>query len=196
MIQLPGEEEFLLPPLVVRRNDTSATSIDEWTGACCAACRQGQDLQACMWSYPACAAVPARVLWHGRTTVFWLRCMQVSRAMRELSRPFTWPALARRTEAGFTPRPAYVQMRPPHQQRQKPLRFTTPLPTPPSLLPHTHPAGQRKREEVADDVRPISVNPLGNYAVQISWSDGFNQVGTGGGRGGCARVLMLRELRA
>ncbi len=32
MIQLPGEEEFLLPPLVVRRNDTSATSIDEWTG--------------------------------------------------------------------------------------------------------------------------------------------------------------------
>jgi hypothetical protein len=31
-VALPGEEEFLLPPLVVRENDTSASSIDEWTG--------------------------------------------------------------------------------------------------------------------------------------------------------------------
>ena len=34
MVALPGEPEFLLPPGVVRANDTSATSIDEWTGAC------------------------------------------------------------------------------------------------------------------------------------------------------------------
>ena len=31
-------------------------------------------------------------------------------------------------------------------------------------------------EDVADDVRPAAVAPLGNYAVQITWEDGFNQV--------------------
>ncbi|PNW88802.1 hypothetical protein CHLRE_01g045902v5 [Chlamydomonas reinhardtii] len=67
VVALPGEPEFLLPPGVVRANDTSATSIDEWTG-------------------------------------------------------------------------------------------------------------QRKREEAPADARPVAVNPLGNYAVQITWSDGFNQV--------------------
>ncbi|KAG2448417.1 hypothetical protein HYH02_006309 [Chlamydomonas schloesseri] len=67
VVALPGEPEFLLPPVVVRANDTSATSIDEWTG-------------------------------------------------------------------------------------------------------------QRKREEPPADARPVAVNPLGNYAVQITWSDGFNQV--------------------
>ncbi len=30
--------------------------------------------------------------------------------------------------------------------------------------------------DVADDVAPASVQPLGNYAVQISWQDGLNQV--------------------
>ncbi|KAG2424559.1 hypothetical protein HXX76_014439 [Chlamydomonas incerta] len=67
VVSLPGEPEFLLPPGVVRANDTSATSIDEWTG-------------------------------------------------------------------------------------------------------------QRKREEAPADARPVALNPLGNYAVQITWSDGFNQV--------------------
>ncbi|GLC43445.1 hypothetical protein PLESTB_001558000 [Pleodorina starrii] len=76
-VQLPGEEEFLLPPVVVRENDTSATSIDEWTG-------------------------------------------------------------------------------------------------------------QRKRDEVPQDARPTAINPLGNYAVQIAWSDGFNQV---------ASYELLDELR-
>ncbi|GIL85260.1 hypothetical protein Vretimale_10767 [Volvox reticuliferus] len=76
-VQLPGEPEFLLPPAVVRENDTSATSVDEWTG-------------------------------------------------------------------------------------------------------------QRKREEVPQDARPAAINPLGNYAVQISWSDGFNQV---------ASYELLDELR-
>jgi hypothetical protein len=33
VVQLPGEPELLLPPAVVRRNDTSASSINEWTGA-------------------------------------------------------------------------------------------------------------------------------------------------------------------
>jgi DUF971 family protein len=32
-------------------------------------------------------------------------------------------------------------------------------------------------EDVAEDVEPASVQPLGNYAVQITWQDGFNQVG-------------------
>lgn len=27
-----------------------------------------------------------------------------------------------------------------------------------------------------DDIQPQSINPLGNYAVQVSWEDGFNQV--------------------
>lgn len=31
-------------------------------------------------------------------------------------------------------------------------------------------------EDIADDVRPAEVSPLGNYAVQITWEDGFNQV--------------------
>ena len=30
--------------------------------------------------------------------------------------------------------------------------------------------------DVAEDVQPASVQPLGNYAVQITWQDGFNQV--------------------
>ena len=70
-MQLPGDAggEFLLRPADVRRNDTSASAVDEWTGGAAA----------------AAAAVP-------------------------------------------------------------------------------------------DDVRPTAVNPLGNYAVQITWDDGFNQV--------------------
>lgn len=31
-------------------------------------------------------------------------------------------------------------------------------------------------DEVPEDVQPASVQPLGNYAVQITWQDGFNQV--------------------
>lgn len=38
VLQLPGEVEFLLTPVVVRENDTSATSIDEWTGDSLATC--------------------------------------------------------------------------------------------------------------------------------------------------------------
>jgi Mrp family chromosome partitioning ATPase/DUF971 family protein len=36
--------------------------------------------------------------------------------------------------------------------------------------------GQRIVAEVPPGVKPLSINPLGNYAVQISWDDGFNQV--------------------
>ncbi|CAK0786755.1 hypothetical protein CVIRNUC_009969 [Coccomyxa viridis] len=32
--------------------------------------------------------------------------------------------------------------------------------------------------DVPEDVEPESVQPLGNYAVQITWKDGFNQVAT------------------
>lgn len=31
-------------------------------------------------------------------------------------------------------------------------------------------------EDVSEDVKPQDVQPLGNYAVQITWQDGFNQV--------------------
>jgi hypothetical protein len=31
-------------------------------------------------------------------------------------------------------------------------------------------------EDIAEDVKPQDVQPLGNYAVQITWEDGFNQV--------------------
>ena len=31
--------------------------------------------------------------------------------------------------------------------------------------------------DIAEDIQPESVQPLGNYAVQITWQDGFNQVG-------------------
>lgn len=69
VVAVPGSEELLLQPAAVRRNDTSAASIDEWTG----------------------------------------------------------------------------------------LRAS--------------PGG-----DVPDCIKPSSISPLGNYAVQISWEDGFNQV--------------------
>ncbi|GAB4816276.1 hypothetical protein N2152v2_003322 [Parachlorella kessleri] len=31
-------------------------------------------------------------------------------------------------------------------------------------------------EDIPDDVEPTSVTPVGNYAVQITWQDGFNQI--------------------
>ena len=31
-------------------------------------------------------------------------------------------------------------------------------------------------KSVPDDIRPGDIQPLGNYAVQITWEDGFNQV--------------------
>lgn len=38
--------------------------------------------------------------------------------------------------------------------------------------------GRRKvnDEAIPEELQPISINPLGNYAVQINWEDGFNQV--------------------
>lgn len=36
--------------------------------------------------------------------------------------------------------------------------------------------GERLNAEFAEDVQPQSVNALGNYAAQILWEDGFNQV--------------------
>ena len=35
-----------------------------------------------------------------------------------------------------------------------------------------------KSDNVPDDIQPDTVGPLGNYAVQILWQDGFNQVGS------------------
>lgn len=37
--------------------------------------------------------------------------------------------------------------------------------------------GQRQRNaDVPDDIEPAAIAPLGNYAVQITWQDGFNQI--------------------
>lgn len=35
-----------------------------------------------------------------------------------------------------------------------------------------------KSDNVPDGIQPDTVAPLGNYAVQILWQDGFNQVGS------------------
>ena len=32
-------------------------------------------------------------------------------------------------------------------------------------------------QSIPDRIIPQSISPLGNYAVQITWEDGFNQVG-------------------
>ncbi len=37
--------------------------------------------------------------------------------------------------------------------------------------------------DVPEDVRPAGVQPLGNYAVQITWQDGFNQARAWSGPG-------------
>jgi len=42
--------------------------------------------------------------------------------------------------------------------------------------------------DVPDDIKPVAVAPVGNYAVQISWEDGFNQVGL------CCKHLLLLTL--
>lgn len=34
-----------------------------------------------------------------------------------------------------------------------------------------------KSDNIPDGIQPDTVAPLGNYAVQILWQDGFNQVG-------------------
>ena len=33
-----------------------------------------------------------------------------------------------------------------------------------------------RSENISDDIQPDTIAPLGNYAVQILWQDGFNQV--------------------
>lgn len=38
------------------------------------------------------------------------------------------------------------------------------------------PAGARQEVNVPENIQPQSINLLGNYAVQITWEDGFNQV--------------------
>ena len=33
-----------------------------------------------------------------------------------------------------------------------------------------------RSDNISDDIQPDTIAPLGNYAVQILWQDGFNQV--------------------
>lgn len=30
--------------------------------------------------------------------------------------------------------------------------------------------------DISEDIEPEEIRPMGNYAVQITWPDGFNQV--------------------
>lgn len=95
VVRLPGQsrdDAFLLSAAVVRRNDTSAVSINEWTG-------------------------PPRPFVHPKGS---------------------WGA----------------DHRPPCTPGQKMLDDST----------------------IPDDIRPADIQPLGNYAVQITWEDGHNQV--------------------
>lgn len=39
--------------------------------------------------------------------------------------------------------------------------------------------------DVPDDIKPVAIAPVGNYAVQISWEDGFNQVSL------CCMLLLV-----
>jgi len=52
---------------------------------------------------------------------------------------------------------------------------------------HSKHAGARtiNPADIPEDVTPESINPLGNYAVQIQWQDGFNQV--------CTCIISLEE---
>ena len=41
----------------------------------------------------------------------------------------------------------------------------------------SHPPHPTLRDEdVPEDIEPASVQPVGNYAAQITWQDGFSQV--------------------
>lgn len=39
-------------------------------------------------------------------------------------------------------------------------------------------SGEQKLQysDIPDDIEPEEIRPLGNYAVEITWPDGFNQV--------------------
>ena len=47
--------------------------------------------------------------------------------------------------------------------------------------------------DIPEDITPESVAALGNYAVQILWQDGFNQVSCAGLWCGSLRWVMLRS---
>jgi hypothetical protein len=38
------------------------------------------------------------------------------------------------------------------------------------------PSATCRDADIPDDIEPQSIQPVGNYAVQISWQDGFSQV--------------------
>ena len=52
--------------------------------------------------------------------------------------------------------------------------------TPPSLALHLLPTAPRSDADIPDEIEPAGWQPVGNYAVQLTWPDGFSQVG------GCA----------
>ncbi|MEW5310527.1 MAG: hypothetical protein WDW38_002316 [Sanguina aurantia] len=39
-----------------------------------------------------------------------------------------------------------------------------------------YPAEQVLDGDISETIQPMTISPLGNYAVQITWEDGFNQV--------------------
>jgi hypothetical protein len=49
---------------------------------------------------------------------------------------------------------------------------------------------------VPEDIAPLEMNVVGNYAVQISWPDGFSQVATFAQIAQCERLKVKEESRA
>jgi DUF971 family protein len=49
---------------------------------------------------------------------------------------------------------------------------------------------------VPEDIAPLEMNVVGNYAVQISWPDGFSQVATFAQIARCERLKVKEESRA
>ena len=49
---------------------------------------------------------------------------------------------------------------------------------------------------VPEDIAPLEMNVVGNYAVQISWPDGFSQVATFAQIAQCERLKVKEESEA
>jgi DUF971 family protein len=47
-----------------------------------------------------------------------------------------------------------------------------------SLYPQDEWTGEQKLQysDIPDDIEPEEIKPMGNYAVSITWPDGFSQV--------------------
>lgn len=146
MVQLPNAtKDFLLDPAIVRRNDTSALSINEWTGEKTLRCvRRGGQGGGCGDG-------------GDRLSGLCLGCpMHLSRPTYSCCACFRAACLL----SSLTSIPPTTRSPSPHVTRH-------------SQSPTC------RDEDIPDDIEPAGWQPVGNYAVQITWPDGFSQVGAG-----------------